>query len=149
MSLVVELHFRVMRTDGRPVTSRQLFSLVRFDDAVKDLFDDVEDWFEPRGYSGLYLHKWIGGGFRRAPLRERQFRERVRRDLRQVARWLRRQPAPTFRSAAEAGLQAELFVGVYSTGEGEWPLRLGRELLSACEALGLCVITEEKISWTA
>jgi hypothetical protein len=122
---------------------------VTLDSPVKDLFEDVEDWFEPKGYSGLYLCKWCDGGFQSDPGREKVFRERVRRDLRRVAGWLRRQSAQAFRGAAEAGLQCELFLGVYSDGEGEWLLRLGAELLSACEELGLAVVTETKIRWTA
>jgi hypothetical protein len=142
MSLVVELHLRARRTDARRVPSRQLFSLVTFDDAVRDLFEGIEEWYEPRGYSGFFLRKWFGGHS------EKPFRQRLRRDLRQVARWLRRQSARNFREAAEAGLQLDLFVGVYS-GEGEWPLKLGSELLSACKNLGLSVTTEAKIRWPA
>jgi hypothetical protein len=61
VSLLVELHLRAVRADGRRVASHQLFSLVTFDDPVKDLFEDVEDWFEPKGYSGLHLCKWCVG----------------------------------------------------------------------------------------
>jgi hypothetical protein len=148
MSLVIELHLRARRTDGKRVTSRQLFALATFDDSVKDLFDGGgEEWFEPRGYSGLFLTKWFGGSQGNRDL-EKSFRHRLRRDLRRIAGWLRRQPARPFREAAQAGLQLELFVGVYSD-EGEWPLRLGPELLAACKDLGLSITTETKITWPA
>jgi hypothetical protein len=149
MTLVVELHLRVRRTDGKRVTSRQLYSLVTFDDSVNDLIEDVVDWFEPGGYSGFHLCKWFGGGFRQAPEQEKQFRKRLRRNLRRVARWLRRQPALADPGAARAGLLLDLWVVIASCHEGERRLSLGPELLSACKDLGLSITTETKMSWPA
>jgi hypothetical protein len=145
MSLVVELHLRARRGDGRRVSSRQLFSLVAFDDSVTSLFDDVIDWFEPRGYAGLHLCKWYASGSE-SP---KQFQARIRRDLRRVAQWLHHQSPPAYREAVRAGLSLDLFLGIELKNEAEWHVHLGAELLSACRRLGLSITTNTTRSWSA